>query len=186
MLYKRHNGLIFACAYVAWMLTDNFSTFFVFHGQPPIAVVAMKDILIGLFVLGGVALKLSSASALQIRIWTSRDRWFIGLTLIALIYFVVDIARAGNLGESVHGLRDFLAPFIVLLIGTIVGSRPGFSARFFVNFVAATLAVVMVFAIYQYFAFSVDDLVKYGIIDPKFALNLNGGSCPERLLGTDP
>jgi len=156
---------------------ENFSTFFVFHGQPPIAVVAMKDILIGLFVLGGIAVKASSPSppVLRVRIWTSRDRWFIELALIALIYFIVDIARAGNLGESVHGLRDFLAPFIVLLIGTIVGSRAGFEIRLFVNFVAATLAVVMVFAIYQYFAFSIDDLVKYGVVDPKFALNPVGG-----------
>jgi hypothetical protein len=182
MLYKRQTGLIFACVYFGWILVDNFSAYFVFHGQPPIIVVAMKDILIGLFVLGGVALKLSSPSALQIRIWTSRDRWFYGLSLIAIIYFIVDIFRAGNLAESTHGLRDFLAPFIVLLIGTIIGSRKGFNARFFVTFVAVVSAIVMIMAIYQYLTFSLDDLRRFGIVnqehargDPATFLQLDAG-----------
>ncbi|MDP9049789.1 MAG: hypothetical protein M3O31_03565 [Acidobacteriota bacterium] len=175
LLYKRQTGLFFLCMLVLWMLVDSGSTYFVFHGNPPLAMVAMKDILPALFVLGGGALKLSSSSALRWKLWHSSLRWFYALVLIAIVYFIVDIARAGDVAESVHGLRDFLAPFVVLLIGTTVGARPGFGARFFVDFIAAVFAIVMLFALYQYFAFSTDDLIKYAVIDPSNLGRLTAG-----------
>ena len=87
------------------------------------------------------------------------------LSLVALTYVFIDLARAGNLAETVHSFRDFMMPLIIVCIGISVGSRPGFRRGTFLDCMAALLLPVMVLGIYQSLRYGQADLTQLGLID---------------------
>ena len=144
---------------------DSYGYYFWFLGTPPAAFVEMKDLIIFLFVGAALSIQFVKGIATRRLPIISELSWLVCLFVIACIYCLVDFRRAGNLEESIHGLRDFLMPMILLLIGFSVGARHNFRIQNFVNFLALIAVPVFLLSLFEFFFFQEKDLEHFGLID---------------------
>jgi hypothetical protein len=162
---KIESGLMYVCMLLTWMVIYSFGFYFVFRGSPPTTFVAMKDIIVLLFIGLGVGLQILKGPLIRKTSTLAELRWFVILFAISLLYAAIDIQRAGNLVETVHGVRDFLMPLLILLVGFTVGNRRDLNLRLFVNFVSCLALPILILGIYEHFCFAYEDVTRLGLVD---------------------
>jgi hypothetical protein len=182
---RSRRGLLFAVAFILWMIVYSGCYYFLFRGHPPAVFVAIKDAILMGYIFLATSMFCIRGFRLSTAVRMFVENWLLPLVLIALVYFAIDIQRAGSLIESVHSLRDLFMPFVILGIGIALGSRSNFPVVIFLRWFALLSIPVLLLGIYEHFFFTYMDAAKFGLIDESrtFSNFVRANASGDQILG---
>jgi hypothetical protein len=154
------NFLLF---YTSWIVLFSFSKYILFKGDPPFSISFIKETLIVVFFYFLLLELMFRRFMIDKFYFLWSIKWFLPLLTIGFLYFVIDVKRGAPIFRSIDSLKDFLFPFVIILVGVISGSRRSFNLVDFMRPFTFFMILILLFSLYQVFFFSLDDFIKYGM-----------------------
>lgn len=171
--------------FILWLFFYSAVKYLVFRGVSPPAVGGIKDVtLTAMVLLGILGVVLNGLRVKRHYVWREM-KWFVPILLVSFAYFFLDIFKGQSFYESLYSLRDYLFPFVLLLLGVMIGAGYNFNLKHFMRFFSLIFIMIFLYAIYQFFFFTIDTVLEHGLIedDAKFFRFIKVGSQGEKLFG---